>query len=319
MVSLKTIATSLGVSVNTVSRSLNDASDISTSMKEKVEKMANELGYIPNERASNLRKGISKTVGVVFDNLFNPYFNIVINYLHQSFSKHNINILFFKLNRSYFDRSALNETLSKGLLGIVSFLIPDSETADFILKNEIPYIVFGRDASNLGIDSILTDDAEGGYLAGKYLTNKNYSKIGYLGIDSKISVNQLRLDGFLKALKEKNIVLGDEYIQNNLLNSVDECLENLMNLKVEAIVCFNDHIALEVLSLLKQKYPKQNITIVGFDNISKYIKFPGLFSSIDSDKEEMAEIATNILLKRFSDKKFGLVHEVFPMFLAVRE
>jgi LacI family transcriptional regulator len=315
MVSLKTIASSLGVSVNTVSRSLNDAHDISSEMKEKVEKKARELGYIPNERASNLRKGISKTVGAVFDDLFNPYFNIVLNYLQESFSKHDINILFFKLNRNYFDKQALNDTLSKGLLGIISFLLPDSETADFIKKNEIPYIVVGRDASHLGIDSVSTEDEQGGFIVGEYLLKKNFKKVGYLGINTSISVCSLRLEGLRRGLSQKGILLPDEYVKNDLIESVEDCLDDLIKLDVDSIVCFNDHIALQVLSLLKRKYPKYKVEVVGFDNINKYIQFPNEFASIDSDKEKMVEIATNVLLQRLEETERELVHEVLPMHL----
>ena len=76
-VTLKDIARETGLTVNSVSHALNDKSDISPATKERVAEAAKRLGYVPNLASSALKKGKSRTLAIVFDNLFNPYYNIM--------------------------------------------------------------------------------------------------------------------------------------------------------------------------------------------------------------------------------------------------
>ena len=84
MVSLKTIASQCGVSIATVSKALNDQSDISTETKERVRKVAQELGYLPNAAARALKTKRSYNIGVLFEDeagrgLTHEYFSGVLN------------------------------------------------------------------------------------------------------------------------------------------------------------------------------------------------------------------------------------------------
>ena len=85
-VTLVDIAKATGYSVNSVSRALMDASDISEATKTKIVKKANELGYIPNLNAASLKKGNSKIIGILYDDLLNPNFNTIIYYLEKILS-----------------------------------------------------------------------------------------------------------------------------------------------------------------------------------------------------------------------------------------
>ena len=78
-VSLKCIASELGVSVNTVSHALRDMDDISAEMKEKVVRKAMELGYMPNRVAQKMHKDERPLIAILIDSLSNLYFNTFIN------------------------------------------------------------------------------------------------------------------------------------------------------------------------------------------------------------------------------------------------
>ena len=82
-VTLVDIAKATGFSVNSVSRALMNASDISEETKNVIRKKADELGYIPNLNAASLKKGNSKIIGILYDDLLNPYFNTIIYYLEK--------------------------------------------------------------------------------------------------------------------------------------------------------------------------------------------------------------------------------------------
>ena len=76
-ITLKDIARIAGISVNSVSRALRDCSDISYDTKKKVKDIADSLGYIPDNTASNLRKGKTNLIAIVFNCFFNPFFQVL--------------------------------------------------------------------------------------------------------------------------------------------------------------------------------------------------------------------------------------------------
>lgn len=77
-VTQKVIAKVAGVSVNTVSRALNHKPDVNLGTKNKILKIAKELGYTPNLLAESLNAGKTKTIGVVLSDISNPFFSSVI-------------------------------------------------------------------------------------------------------------------------------------------------------------------------------------------------------------------------------------------------
>ena len=79
-ITLKKIADLLGVSVPTVSRALKDYPDISKETKAAVLKLAEELHYIPNTLALNLRKNKSNIIGVIIPEVVHFFFSSVIKY-----------------------------------------------------------------------------------------------------------------------------------------------------------------------------------------------------------------------------------------------
>jgi len=71
-VTLKDIASELGVTVGTVSHALNGLDDISPKMKQQVLETAKRLGYISNSSAVSLRSGKTKTVAIIIPDVSNP-------------------------------------------------------------------------------------------------------------------------------------------------------------------------------------------------------------------------------------------------------
>jgi LacI family transcriptional regulator len=76
-VTIKDISKAVGVSINTVSRALNDKPDINEKTKEKILEKAKELGYIKNSFGSILKTQRSKIIGVIIPDSSNPFFSEV--------------------------------------------------------------------------------------------------------------------------------------------------------------------------------------------------------------------------------------------------
>lgn len=73
-ITISELAKRTGVSEATISRALNDSPRVKQTTKDKIQKLAKELGYHPNILARSMRTNQSKTIGVIISNIANAFF-----------------------------------------------------------------------------------------------------------------------------------------------------------------------------------------------------------------------------------------------------
>lgn len=317
---LKDIALKTGLTINTVSRALQDKGDISLATKQMVKEVATALGYIPNVIARSMRSGFTNTIGIVFDNIANPYYMIMTELLHRylEIEGYDVFIITTSGDNGLFDQMTLNKILSRKIDGIISFLKPNEETAGLIKANRIPIVIVGREGDDLLLDSIYTNDVDGGYQVGKFLHQQGYQHIGYIGAPKDILCSVKRLEGLQNYLSEvkSSMLLDSLFLAHGdmeLKNKIDVLIEK----GVDAIFCFNDVMAMETLTHIQQHplYKEKKVHIVGYDHIAKRLKIPIQLTSIDSDKEVICKLATQTVINRIKNYQLPLVNYVQPIFL----
>ena len=125
MVSLKDISKACGVSVATVSKALNDHSDISQETKKHVREVAEKLGYRPNAAAQALKTNKTKNIGVLFvdeanSGLTHDYFNHVLDSFKRTAEENGYDITFINSgNKRLNNMSYLSHAIYRGFDGIV--------------------------------------------------------------------------------------------------------------------------------------------------------------------------------------------------------
>ena len=92
-ITIKQIAEIAGVSFSTVAKALNDDKLVNKETKKKIIKLANELDYYPNLLATGLRKKSTKTIGVILNDLTNPYYYETIQEIESQLSNKNYTML----------------------------------------------------------------------------------------------------------------------------------------------------------------------------------------------------------------------------------
>lgn len=324
-VQLKDIAKRLGLTVNTVSRSLKDKDDISEKTKNLVKKVAAEMGYIPDEIASSLRSGYTKTIGVMFDNISNPYYMIMTELINNKIKNEGYNLMIFTSSGDHarFDIESFNKMISRRIDGIITFLKPTNEVAKVAKTNNIPLLIIGRDGNDIGIDSVDTDDFFGGYLVGKHLIKKGHTKIGYVGVPKDIECSVIRYKGLTKALEEYGLDsdLSFSKFMEHGVSLIRRYVDELIEKEVTAIFCFNDIMAFEVIDCLNDKglSVPNDIAIVGYDNIQSSFKLPIKITTIACKKEEVIKDAVEILMKKIRRENTDIIYnKTFDVFLIER-
>ncbi|WP_129409120.1 LacI family DNA-binding transcriptional regulator [Marinitoga lauensis] len=143
MITIKDIAKIAGVSPSTVSRSLNDYPNISKKTKEKIKKIAEELGFEFNEAARNLNRKKTNTIGVIIPQFFDDirgeifFANLLGKLIKEAQIKGYHVRIEYEIEKKYI-RKMIQSRSVDGLLLMNPFI--SREDVEFILEKEFPYI-----------------------------------------------------------------------------------------------------------------------------------------------------------------------------------
>lgn len=320
MVTIKDISNKLGISISSVSKALNGATDISQKTREKVIEMANEMGYIKKSGMNNKQ---NFKFGVIVDEHCNEYDKILNYDIIQGFNSKSVgdgnDVLMIILNDSFKKVSLDNLIKSNNLNGAVLLTNNISDiTRKSIFKIVQPFVVVNNylsiDKQNIGYVGI--DMVEGMRKVVNYFVKAGHKEISFVNIKNNDTYFQDKLVGYIAALT----AYGINYNPNNVLNISDdeyekEIIKFVKTKKPTAICANNDLTAYKILNVLLlngYKIPK-DISIMGFDNnlVSDY-SLPSI-STVSYDRNELgvkAYIALNNILNGNSINKMHIKSEI---------
>ncbi|WP_129408029.1 LacI family DNA-binding transcriptional regulator [Marinitoga lauensis] len=308
-ITIKDIAKAANVSINTVSRALNDKPDINYKTKEKILKIAEELGYVKNITASSLRNRKTKTIGVLFKDITNPFFVEVLKGIEKATKENNYSLILMDIEKDYeLEKKALNIMAEKRVDGIlISPVRKGNNKFNKIMNLNIPYVIIGDHFEDMDADEIYADDLKGGYLATKHLIEKGKKDIVFLNVKNHNFVSQSRLLGYKKALNEAKIRVNNKMIFN-INEDVNDAYEKVLEiikskLKFDSIFCFNDILAYGAIKALREEKMDipEEIMVVGYDDII-YSSIIDL-TTIRIPKFELGYKAFYILLDKINHKE----------------
>jgi len=315
---LKDIASKLGVSVYTVSRALNAGEDVSEETRNLVQKTADEMGYVPNTGARNLRLGSSKTIALIYDDFTNPYYSLLIKNISTFLNdKGYSTTLFYDFDSiSKLHSKLMERVLGSNVDGIISLIEITPSAAVLAQRKGVPFVQIGSKSSDPSIHCIYLDDEAGGKLATNYLIKKGKKRIGFVCSTIDHASCCKRLNAYKDCLAENGYPIDESLIvwltDDDL--SPEEALSNLLNKHVDAIIAFNDYSGYEI----KKNLLKLNITdieVVGFDNIAASFPLPMAIPSVAGNVTQVSKLATNTILKCIEGTQKGRLEYKFPVAL----
>ncbi|HMS68970.1 MAG: LacI family DNA-binding transcriptional regulator [Saprospiraceae bacterium] len=300
-VTIYDIAKALNVSASYISRALNDHASISEKAKEKIKKKAAELNYKHNALAANLRQGGSKLLGVIVPLINQRFFSDTISGIEEICSDKNYSLLICQSHENFAKEVHAVDTLIKqnveGILISVSSETNSSEHLQNILTHDIQLIQFDRCLDELNSIKVENNNLEISYKVTKNIIESGYDKIAFLGGPNHLSTFKNRKDGFLKAIKEFNLPIPFNFIQEDLLvpeNSYKVARELLL-LKdpPNAFLTVSDHQSLAILRLANelQINVPNDLAIFGFANEDFTTITNPFLSSVDQKSKELGRQA----------------------------
>lgn len=311
-VTMKDIAKELDISINAVSIALNDKPGVSESMRLKILRTADKMGYI-NEKHHYLSVFSKSNICILMQSYYantGHFYSIVLRSIVERAKKLGyISILnYFEDNQFEFPDCIIDRKVA-GILVVGKI---SDQNLNQLKNTGIPVVLV--DYTSLGdtCDCVLTHNKQGGYLITQYVLDKGYKRVGFFGdLEYSLSFSD-RFMGYKQALVNRNTISDIEsYInQYSILHETEKyVLENDVNSIVsllkkselpEVFVCANDSnafILLNALTLMNIKVPDQ-IAITGFDDTPLCDKTIPKLTTVQVQKELMGEIAVNKLIDR---------------------
>ena len=277
-VTIRDIANYLDVSVTTVSFALNDKGDISDETRSRIKEVASDMGYRPDHLARSLVTGVSHTVGVIIPDVSNQFFAETVRYLQTELASQGYDMILcnseelMQNDLKYID--LLSGRQVDGLIMTLSAQSMEKENQarvqNALNRAGVPYVFLDR-CYREDMPVVAIDNLDSGYTVAKYLIDHGHTNIGLITGPMCLNSSFNRLDGFMKAMKERGIPVPEENVVHLSYNmeSGRQGAQQLLARGVTAIFAFNDLQAYGVLSYINEcglSVP-EDVSLVGFDDV----------------------------------------------------
>ena len=315
-INIKDIAKETGFSMMTISRALSNPDKVSKKAKEKIDKVINKRGYIPNLFAGNLKSGKSGLIIVIIPSLrtsvFNSYYTGIREILEENKYQPLVGISDYSLEK---EESIISKFLGYKPEGIIVVGTKHTKkTKEILLKSNLP-LIETWDINHRPLDLIVGfSNYEAGYNITDYAIQKKYKKILFVtSSDRHMKVEtrgRKRLEGYIDRMTKKNYRHTNFQINDPL--DYKKSGEEIFNYykknksKIDCIITFNEMTGLGFLSTAIRNninIPKDlGVASIGNAEVSNLLDFK--ITTINTNQYEMGKLAASKLIDRINNVPF---------------
>lgn len=317
------VAREAGVSIATVSRVLNYPHRVNAMTRTAVINAIENLGYVPKAESRARALMGTRRIGVLIPFFTEPSFVQRLRGIASVLNKKDYEMVVYPVDSkerslSYLETLPIRKMLD-GLI-ILSQVFDETITRR-LFENKLETVTI--EYNNPNFTSLVINDEKGGELATQYLIDKRHKRIAFVGgqIQPEFGIDPIikRLAGYKKVIKEANLSIPDEYVQEYVF-SPEEALKKLIPYGLPlAILAATD---MQAISLIRQtrlmglRIP-EDIAIIGFDNID-IAEYFGL-TTVQQPLDESGRIAASLLISRLSNPTQSTQHIELPLKIIRRE
>jgi Transcriptional regulators len=326
MTTIKDIARLSGYSIGTVSRVINQHSDVSPVARKKIEKIIAQENFQPNSNAKLLKQQVKTSVIILVKGQMNIFLEVILEdmqkILNESGEDASVTFLDEAANEVEAAITQCAERKPRGIIFLGGNINYFKKKFDQI---HVPSVLVTVPAAGLGYDNLssyATDDTAASAAAVEYLIRMGHTNIGIIGGSASIQRGQIgyrRLHGAMNMLKKNDIPfdIDKQYEPGRFsIESGYDAATTLLkrNKKLTALYCMSDIIAIGAVRAvmdLSMNVP-EDISIIGYDGI-EYTRYsvPRL-ATIQQDTSELARKSVEDLLMRINYENRPANHEMIP-------
>jgi len=281
MLTMKDIATQVGVSVSSVSLVLNgrDAGRVNQTVAGRIRELADTFGYVPNQLARSLKSKQTQTIGLVSDRVATvPFSSAMLAGAQEAAWRHGYVLMLVDTGGNEdLQTPAVQSLLQRNVDGLVVAATFHRELAVPQVPSTTPVVVLdGRpDDAGPGADFVVPDEERGAFDAVTHLVEAGHRRIAFCTVSAYPVADALRTQGYLRALAAAGLpadptllVTAADAATADGIAPARALLDRPAAERPTAVFCFGDQIAMgfyQVARNLGLSIP-DDLSVVGFDN-----------------------------------------------------
>ncbi|MFJ8491948.1 LacI family DNA-binding transcriptional regulator [Streptomyces sp. NPDC094038] len=294
------VARAAGMSTALVSIVIRGVPGASDETRRRVLQIADELGYVPDQRAQKLRRSSSRVLGVVFE-LQQPFHGDLVEHLYAAAARHGYEAVISAVAPSRAESTAVNALLRERCEAAVLLGSRLSDEELERLARRLPTLLVARRSGLASVGSVRGDDLVGIRLAVDHLVGLGHRRIAHIDGAGAPGSSDRRL-GFLQGMADHGLADFADVLAGGLTEEAGaEGMRYLLDRQVPpptAVIAFNDRTATGVLDVLAHRGRKVpgEISVVGYDD-SRLAKMPHVqLTTVSQDAAGMADAAVTAAL-----------------------
>jgi LacI family transcriptional regulator len=272
---IRTVAALAKVSIATVSRTINRSPAVSDRLSKRVWQAIEQLNYFPNTHARSLVSGRSRILGIIVENITNPFFPELIQSFEEIAVAHGYEIL---VSSSNSDPAILTTCVRRMLerkvegVAVLSFGA-EEPVLDQLMHRDIPMVLAEFHLDDPKVSTILLDYKTGIRAAINHLVDLGHSKIAFLAGPHKLHSALTRENDFRAAMQDAGLATQKKWIiecDHTLKGGVAGFARlQALGTRPTAIVCSNDMTAIGVLraAYMEGLRVPDDVSVIGLDDI----------------------------------------------------
>lgn len=315
-ITAKELAKLIGLSETAVSMALNNKPGVSTNTRQEVIRLAEKNGYdFTKIKKSNHSDGSIYVISYKSHNTilsYSPIFDELYEGIKLACQKENYKVKVMQ----FYEKTDILEELFSFLRGVdcTGIILIGTEIRQDICKQFLslgyPIILLDTYFDSLECTSILINNVQGAYFATDYLISLRHSQPGYLQSTYTIPNFNQRLEGYIKAIKE-NGMSPSRSIIHNLSPSIEDAMCDMLEIidrkdnLASSYFAANDIIAIGAIKAFKLRGFKipEDISIIGFDNISESSIIEPSLTTMDVPRHFIGQTAAKVLIEQLETSR----------------
>jgi LacI family transcriptional regulator len=314
-VSIKDIATKAGVVPSTVSFVLNGKAKqmrISDAMAEKIVAVAKAEGYTPNHIAVSLRTGRSKILGLIVEDISNPFFAALAKNIEEKANTLGYRIVYCSTENDSKKGNDLITMLSQSQVdGFIITPLPGMEKRIEKLKlQEKPVVFMDRYLPGLDVTTVLLDNQDGVKMGMEHLLDKGYQRIGFVTVELQQVQMVERKNAYDQVLRESGFRDDQHFVLNlpfayKSQFAVQQVKQFITDQQLDAIFFSTNYLGIlgiESITQLNLRIP-EDLAIICFDDHALFKLYPPGITTVNQPLQKMAHTAVALLIHQVETKE----------------